>query len=141
MRVFYGSLLWVKWKFIIFRNWEFAACNEKNAKKSSKNKSNTSCKPFNYCPEHSVQIKSKSYVKSYTEENRGYSIHIKRHYKNTKIFYSYETANNIAGQKSAVNKIRYINGDWASGIGELGGMGGLLKRVKVSYDLPRCPIS
>jgi hypothetical protein len=30
------SLLWVKWKFIIFRNWEFAACNEKKQKRVPK---------------------------------------------------------------------------------------------------------
>lgn len=41
---------------------------------------------LNYCPVQAVQIKSKIYVKSYTEENERYS-------------HPYTTANEIAGQK------------------------------------------
>ncbi|MHC1757753.1 MAG: EFR1 family ferrodoxin [Methanosarcina sp.] len=41
---------------------------------------------INYCPVHSVQIKSKIYMKSYTEENERYC-------------HPYATANDIAGQK------------------------------------------
>ena len=41
---------------------------------------------LNYCPVHAVQIKSKIYMKSYTEENERY-------------FHPYATANDIAAQK------------------------------------------
>jgi len=45
---------------------------------------------LNYCPAHSIQIKSKIYMKSYTEENERYC-------------HPYATANDIAGQKDGVN--------------------------------------
>ncbi|HEY3362304.1 MAG TPA: hypothetical protein VGK06_10940 [Methanosarcina sp.] len=42
-----------------------------------------------------------------------------------KMLYPYETVNDITGQKLLkIKEVEYINGDWASGIGELGGMGG-----------------
>lgn len=45
---------------------------------------------LNYCPVHSIQIKSKIYMKSYTEKNERYC-------------HPYATVNDIAGQKYGAN--------------------------------------